>query len=432
MSAEINKPLNVGLAGFGTVGGGLAEVMAMNADWIERRVGRALKLKSVCDRDETKREAVLAKGAGFTNNLDDLLKDPEIDVVVELIGGTGIAKSFIESALDAGKHVVTANKALLAEYGHEIFPKAARKGLHLGFEASVAGGIPLVETLKGSLAGNRIHTVLGIMNGTANYILTEMTDKAMEFDAALAMAQDLGYAEADPTLDVDGGDAAHKLTLIIQLAFGEFYPYEKLPVTGISVVKPMDIAFAREFGYEIKLLAQARVIDGRVEAGVFPALISGENLLAKVKGSFNAIRLEGNGGPIMLYGYGAGDLPTGSAVLADIMTIAKGAPACVFGFTDEALPDADIMNLDDAVSPHYLRFIVPDRTGVLRDIGGVMAENGISIAQAIQKDESGTPGEGVPLVLLTHKAKADDIHRAMDLADEKGLCLERAMHYRIL
>jgi homoserine dehydrogenase len=425
------KPLNIGIAGFGTVGGGLAEVLRDNADWTKRRAGREVRLKMVCDLDESKKGLIESFGAAYTKSLDDILNDPQIDVAVELIGGTGVAKDFIIKAIKAGKHVVTANKALLAEYGDEIFPLATKAGVYLGFEASVAGGIPLVETIKGALAGNRVEGMLGILNGTANYILTEMTDKGMAFEPALADAQAKGYAEADPTLDVEGGDPAHKLTLLIQLAFGVHYPFEKLPVTGISVVKPIDIGFAREFGYEIKLLAHAKYIDGKIEAGVFPALIPSDYMLAKVKGSFNAVRLEGNAGPVMLMGYGAGDRPTGSAVLADIMSVAKGVPANVFGFEDDVLPEADILNLDDAVSPHYLRFIVPDKTGLLRDIGGVMADHGISIAQAVQKGQSEAPGEGVPLILLTHEAKADDIHRAMDDADSRGLCLERAMHYRI-
>ena len=422
--------LRVGLAGFGTVGGGLAAVLDMNRDQVLDRTGRDIRITTIAERDEARRADIEALGATMTTDWHTMVDDPDVDVVVELIGGTTVAFELIKAALTAGKHAVTANKALLAEHGHELFPLAAAKGVHLGFEASVAGGIPVVQTLKGGLAGNRIQSLVGILNGTANFILTEMTARGLDFGTALKMAQDKGYAEADPTLDIEGVDAAHKLTLLIQLALGRYYPLEDLPVTGISVVDPMDIAFAHEFGFSVKLIAQARVVEGRIEAGVYPALVPEHYLLAAVQGSFNAIRFDGNAGPVMLYGYGAGDLPTGSAVLADIMTIAKGDTPCNTGFTTPELPRAEILDLDLAQSLHYVRFMVPDQPGVLRDIGGAMADNGISIAQAIQKGEN--PGRGVAIVLLTHEAKADDIHKAMRQVEAMGLTVARSMHFRIL
>ena len=422
--------LRVGLAGFGTVGTGLVRVLDRNRQQVVDRTGRDIRITKIAERNEARRKDIKAAGADMTTDWHDLVDDPDIDVVVELIGGTTVARELITAALEAGKHVVTANKALLAEHGREIFPMASASGVHLGFEASVAGGIPVVQTLKGGLAGNRIRSLVGILNGTANFILTEMSSRGLDFDTALRMAQDKGYAEADPTLDIEGVDAAHKLVLLIQLALGRYYPLDQLPVTGISVVDPMDIAFAREFGYAVRLIAQARMVDGRIEAGVYPALAAEDSLLSAVQGSFNAIRFEGNAGPVMLYGYGAGDMPTGSAVLADIMTIARGDAPCNTGFTANVLPRAEILDLDQAQSLHYVRFMVPDQTGVLRDIGGAMADNGISIAQAIQKGEN--PGQGVPIVLLTHEAKADDIHKAMRQVEAMGLTVARSMHFRIL
>lgn len=426
----LGKPLNVGLAGFGTVGSGLAEVWRENRDWVARRLGREIVLKAVAERNPALRPAIEAHGAAFVDDWRHLVDDPEIEVVVELIGGAGVARECIRTALERGKHVVTANKALLAEHGSELFPLAARMGLHLGYEASVAGGIPLVQTFKGALCANRTRKLIGILNGTANFILTEMSQRGMDFADALAMAQAKGFAEADPALDIEGVDTAHKLTLLIRLAFGRDYPLATLPVTGITVVTPMDIAFAREFGFGIKLLAQAREKDGRIEAGVYPALVPDHYLLAQVSGSLNAVRLEGNAGPIMLYGHGAGALPTGSAVLADIVHCGRGYAPDNTGFTAEPLPAAEILDLDEAESLHYLRFMVPDRPGVLRDLGGVMADHSISIAQVIQKGED--TGAGVPIVLLTHEAKAGQVHAAMRQVDAQGLVKSRTMHYRIL
>jgi homoserine dehydrogenase len=426
----LGKPLNVGLAGFGTVGSGLAEVLRENRDWVASRLGRPVALKAVAERDHAKKPAIEAFGAAFVDDWRKLVDDPAIEVVVELIGGTGVARECIRTALEKGKHVVTANKALLAEHGGELFPLAAKMGLHLGYEASVAGGIPLVQTFKGGLCANRTLKLIGILNGTANFILTEMSLRGMDFADALKMAQDKGFAEADPTLDIEGVDTAHKLVLLIRLAFGKDYPLAKLPVTGITVVTPMDIAFAREFGFGIKLLAQAREVDGRIEAGVYPALVPDHYLLAQVSGSLNAVRLEGNAGPIMLYGHGAGALPTGSAVLADIVHCGRGYAPDNTGFTTDPLPAAEILDLDEAVSLHYLRFMVPDRPGVLRDLGGIMADHDISIAQVIQKGEDA--GSGVPIVLLTHEAKAGQVHAAMRQVDAQRLALSRTMHYRIL
>jgi homoserine dehydrogenase len=428
-NSDRSAPLRIGLAGMGTVGGGVTRLLAENMDWLRQRTGREIRLVAAADRSEDKRSLAEALGARFLTDAGPLTSDSEVDVFIELIGGTGLAKKLIQEALANGKHVVTANKALLAEYGEEIFPLAAEKGLHLGFEASVAGGIPTLQTIKEGLMANRIHKVMGILNGTANFILTEMAGKGMLFTDALAMAQEKGYAEADPTLDIKGLDAAHKLILLIQLIFGQRYPCDTLPVWGVDLVTPLDLSFARELGYEIKLIAQAQMVEGRIEAGVFPCLIPQSNLLASVQGSFNAIRLEGNAGPVMLYGHGAGDLPTASAVLADVAQIAMCRAPNNLGFVEQPLPLAEVLDLEDAVSKHYLRLHVPDRAGVLRDVGGIMAKYDISLAQVVQKGEDA--GHGVPIFFLTHEAKARQVHQAMRDIESIGLNVEPIMHYRI-
>ncbi|GAB7078549.1 homoserine dehydrogenase [Megalodesulfovibrio paquesii] len=423
-------PLRLGLAGLGVVGGGVARLLHDNREMIQARTGREIILKTVVDRTMCKPKMGAALTAHCTPSLLDIATDPEIDVVVELIGGATDARTLIRTALENGKHVVTANKKLLAEHGRELFTLAAEKGLHLGFEASVGGGIPIVQTLKETLAANKLHSLMGILNGTANFILSHMSETGMAFDDALKLAQEKGFAEADPTLDIEGIDAAHKLVLTIMLAFGVHFPLEKLRIWGITMVRPMDIAFARELGYTIKLIAGARKVAGAVEAGVYPALIPNHYLLASVTGSFNALRVNGNAGPVMLYGHGAGDLPTASAVLADVMTIARGVPAQNLGFPTSFLPEAEIHDLDEAVSPHYLRIMVPDRPGMLRDIGGVMADFGISLKQVVQKGDDA--GGGVPIVFLTHEATATAVHAAMRSLEKMGLPKAPIIHYRIL
>ncbi|MBU1002149.1 MAG: homoserine dehydrogenase [Proteobacteria bacterium] len=425
------EPLKIGIAGFGTVGSGLAEVLKSGRQRVMDRTGRDIVISMVAERNEALRPAIESHGATMTTDWKQMVANPDIQVIVELIGGTTVARELIIAALNAGKHVVTANKALLAEYGNELFPLATKSGVHLGFEASVAGGIPVLDALRGGLAGNRIRSLIGILNGTANFILTEMSTRGLDFGTALKMAQDKGFAEADPTLDIEGIDAAHKLTLLIQLALGRYYALDKLPVTGVTVVDSMDIGFAKEFGYAVKLIAQAKEVDGKIEAGVYPALVPQDYLLAAVQGSFNAIRFDGDAGPVLLHGHGAGDLPTGSAVLADIMSIARGEAPNILGFIGTSLPDAEILDLDEAVSQHYVRFIVPDQPGVLRDIAGILADNDISLHQVIQKGRA-EDDESVPLVFLTHEATANAVHNAMRQADEQGLTRGKTMHYRIL
>lgn len=428
-----DRPVRLGLAGLGTVGSGLLIILDRNADWIRRRLGRTIQVAKVLVRDPAKPRAVtLDPGTVVTTDPDVLIADPDIDIVVELMGGIEAAYALIHKALSAGKHVVTANKALLAARGPELFALAAKKGLGLYYEASCAGAVPIVETLKQSLAGNRIRSIIGILNGTANYILSQMSERGLPFAQALAQAQEKGYAEADPTLDIEGMDAAHKLVLLIRLAYGQNFPLARLPVEGIARVTPEDIRFAGEFGYTIKLIGQVREIQGRLVAGVFPMLVHKQFLLASVQGAYNAVRVEGDAsGPILLHGKGAGDLPTGSAVLSDILALAReGARPNNTGFLEETLPEADILPSDDAVCPHYIHFTVKDQPGVLAAIAKSMGEHGVSIRQAVQKGE---PEQGhVPIVFLTHEAPTRAVKAVLAETAAMPSIKSTTVHFRVL
>jgi homoserine dehydrogenase len=409
----------------------------MNGDRIQKRLGKRVEIAKVLVRDLSKKRAFdPGPGVAFTDDPDELVNDPSIDIVVELMGGLDTARDLMLKAFSAGKHVVTANKHLLAEHGLELFRAAADNAVGLLFEASCAGGIPIVQTLKESLAGDEVVKMLGIMNGTANYILSEMTTKGMDFEAALADAQDLGYAEADPTFDIEGFDTAHKLCVLIRMAYGVDYPLAELPVQGITNVTPMDIEFAREFGYRVKLLAHVMDVNGRLEAGVHPALVPYTYLLARVGGNYNAVRLEGNAvGPIMLHGQGAGDLPTGSAVLADIMNLVrKISDGCTgpdnTGFHNQPIPKAKILPPEESESKYYFRFTVADRTGVMAAITRSMADHNVSIAQAVQKGEGGA--EGIPLVIITHETSARDADAVLAEIDAMDFTVEPCVKFRIL
>ena len=442
VSASFLPPLVVGLAGFGTVGSGIARILTQNQDIIKARTGRGIVIKTVLVRNLEKARAnpALPEGVTLTTDASALLNDADIHVVLELMGGVDTAKTFIEHALNAGKHVVTANKALLAETGNHLFALAAEKGLHLAYEASVCGGIPIVQTLREGLAANHILSLVGILNGTSNYILSEMTTKGLEFDVALAKAQELGYAEADPTLDIGGYDAAHKLALLIRLAWGQEYPYAKLPVKGITDIAAEDIIHAREFGCRIKLVGHARMVDGRIEAGVFPTLVPEVFLLAKVGGAFNAVRIEGDAvGSVFLHGKGAGDMPTGSAVAADLLAVAKNLRPDNTGFVNPALPQpAVIMPEAEAESPCYIRLLVSDTPGVLRDVAGILSDNGISIAQVVQKNprrkERAAMVEPitVPLIIMTHRAPMAGVAKAMNILASAPYVHQAPVHFRVL
>ena len=431
------RSIKLGLAGFGTVGSGLAKILDMNGGLIARRLGHSIEIKSVLVRDLKKKRAFeLGPGVRFTTDPDVLVNDPDVDIVVELMGGLDTAKELAVKAFAAGKHVVTANKHLLAEHGPELFEIAQQNKVGLCFEASCAGGIPIVQTLKESLAGDKIEEMLGILNGTANYILSEMTTKGIDFATVLSEAQALGYAEADPTFDIEGFDTAHKLCVLIRLAFGVDYPLADMPIQGITGVTPLDIEFAREFGYRIKLLAHVREVNGKLDAGVHPALVQYTYLLARVGGNYNAVRIIGNAvGPIMLHGQGAGDLPTGSAVLADIMHLVRhmGCPETGpdnTGFGNAPLPKADILSPEQAESKYYFRFTVKDRAGVMAAIATSMAKHGVSIAQAVQKDKGRT--DAIPLVIIAHETSAEAVQAVIREMDTRDFSLEPCVSFRIL
>jgi homoserine dehydrogenase len=425
------KGINVGVIGFGTVGIGTVKILMENAGVLSRRLGFPVTLKRVADKDlKTNRGVKLPKGM-LTSKVDAVLEDPEIDIVVELIGGIRPAKDFILRAIKNGKHVVTANKALLAEKGNEIFAAAQRQGVRLGLEASVAGGIPIIKVIKEGLVANLILSVYGIINGTANYILTKMTDEGAEFSNVLKEAQRLGYAEADPTFDVGGVDSAHKLAILASLAFGIPLSYKKVYCEGITKITPMDIEFAGELGYKIKLLAIAKAAGGGVELRVHPTMLPVDRLISKVDGVFNAVYVEGDAvGETLYYGRGAGDMPTGSAIVADIADIARGIvagaerPAPAFGESS-----LKIRKIEDISSMYYFRFSALDRPGVLSKISGILGKNNISIASVIQKGRR--VGEAVPLVVLTHMASERDIRRAVKQIDRLPVVADRTFFIRV-
>jgi homoserine dehydrogenase len=431
-------PLVLGIAGFGTVGTGLVRILVEDSANIAARTGREIRIKTILVRDIARpRACPTPPGVTLTDRMEDLIGDPDIHVVAELMGGLEAPAALMEAAFAAGKHVVTANKALLAETGNRFFQLAAAKGVHLGYEASVCGGIPIVQALREGLAANRVESLVGILNGTSNYILSEMSTRGLDFKVALKQAQELGFAEADPTLDIEGVDAAHKLALLIRLAWGQEYPFAALPVRGISGVCPSDIVYAREFGYRVKLLGQARMVDGRIEAGVFPTLVHETLLLARVGGSYNAVRVQGDAvGAVFLHGKGAGDLPTGSAVAADILAIAREARPNNTGFT--SLPEPAVpLPPGEACSPYYIRLQVTDKPGVLRDVASVMASNAISIAQVIQKSQAPASSDArevpsVPFIMMTHEAPAAAMQNALDILGRSDVVHEPPVHYRVL
>ena len=398
----MNTTLNIGLAGLGTVGGGLVRLLSENAEEIRARSGCDFNLKAVAVRNPN-RKRDLPEGVRLTTDPMTLADDPDIDVVIELMGGIDTAKELITRSLAKGKQVVTANKALLAEEGESLFRLADEKGATLLYEASVAGGIPIVQTLKESLTGNHITSLEGILNGTGNYILSEMTSKGVNFAPALAEAQEKGYAEADPTLDIDGFDTAHKLVLLIRLAWGVDYPYTKMPIEGIRNLDKMDIDFAREFGYRIKLLGRARMRDGKLEAGVFPTLVNHTYLLARVGGAYNAVRVEGNAvGSLFLHGLGAGSLPTASAVLGDLISIARQNNKLNSGFVKQVLPQADILGFKPSIKRLVIRGInsitapilipSPKMPGILSNTSFQLAQPNAPIPQPITiPKNSGSP-----------------------------------------
>jgi len=425
--------INVGIIGFGTVGTGAVRILLKNRDILKERIGFEINLKKIADLDITRDRGISISPDILTTNADDILNDPHIDIVVELIGGIRPAKDFILKAIQNRKHVVTANKALLATAGNEIFNAALEAGVEIGFEASVAGGIPIIKIIRESLVADRIKAVYGIINGTSNYILTKMTEEHVEFSEALKEAQSLGYAEADPTLDVEGIDSAHKLAILAALSYGIPISFDRIYSEGISRVSPQDIEFASEFGYKVKLLAIAKEADNAIELRVHPTMIPKEYLISKVDGPFNAVYVEGDAtGSTLYYGRGAGDMPTGSAVVSDIVDIARNIRKNAIGrmpIMTRTLRDLRIKKMDDVVSKYYFRFFALDKPGVLSKISGILGNYNISIASVIQKGRR--VGKAVPLVVLTHEAKEKDVRQALHEIDQLSVVMDKTIFMRV-
>lgn len=431
------KPsISVGMVGFGTVGTGVAKILLENAALIRRRVGVPVELVRVADLDTTRDRGVRLPPGVLTSDVRRILDDPAIDVVLELIGGYDAAKRIMLEAIAKGKQVVTANKALLAVHGEELFEAAARQGVDLGFEASVGGGIPILRALVQGLAGNTLRSMYGIINGTANYILSRMTRDGHSFQDVLAEAQRAGYAEADPTFDVAGIDSAHKLAIMVTLAYGTPVNFKEIYTDGITHITPLDIAYAREFGYTIKLLGIAKLHETEIEARVHPTMIPSASPVAQVEGVYNAIQLVGDAvGDIVLYGQGAGSLPTGSAVVSDIIDIARNLRTSSSGrvppasFQQEERRPLRIRRMDEIASLYYLRFMVVDRPGVLSQISGVLGHYGISISSVLQKGRK--DGETVPVVIMTHTAVEHQVQSALHDINRMPFISEPATRIRV-
>ena len=422
MSQPQLRPVKVGLLGIGTVGGGTFTVLQRNQEEIRRRAGRSIEIAMVADLNTERAKELVGNAAQVVADASAVIANPEIDVVVELIGGYGIAKKLVLDAIAAGKHVVTANKALLAVHGTEIFAAARAKGVMVAFEAAVAGGIPIIKALREGLTANQIQWVAGIINGTTNFILSEMRDKGLDFDVVLKEAQRLGYAEADPTFDIEGVDAAHKATIMSAIAFGVPVQFDKAHVEGITKLSATDIKYAEQLGYRIKLLGIARRQNNGIELRTHPTLVPMRRLIANVEGAMNAVMVQGDAvGTTMYYGKGAGSEPTASAVVADLVDIARlidAAPAArvpYLAFQPDSMSTLPILPIEQVVTAFYLRLRVADKAGVLAKITGILAEQGISIDAVIQREADEVSGEGnqTDLIILTHDTKEGAMNQAV-------------------
>jgi homoserine dehydrogenase len=413
------KPVTIGLLGLGTVGGGTVKVLKRNATEITRRAGREIRIGVASARDLERPRICDTTGIRLTADPYDIVTDPDVDIVVELIGGLEPAKDLVLKALDAGKHVVTANKMLIALHGNEVFAKASEKGLMVAFEAAVAGGIPIIKALREGLSGNKVEWLAGIINGTCNFILTEMRDKGRDFRDVLKEAQELGYAEADPTFDVEGIDAAHKLTILASIAFGIPLQFDKVYTEGITGISAADVAYAEALGYRIKLLGIARRAADGIELRVHPTLIPERRLIANVNGVMNAVVVKGDAvGPTLYYGAGAGAEPTASAVVADIIDVVRALTSDPenrvphLAFQPSAIADIPVLPMEDVETAYYLRLSAEDKPGVLADVTRILAGHGISIEAILQKELPA--GEHyLPIIMLTHKVRERDLNAAI-------------------
>ncbi len=413
------KPVQLGLIGCGTVGAGVARLLLEEQRLLEKRVGKPLVLKYVADLDMEKDRGLTFPPGVFINDAWQIVNDPQIDIVIEMIGGQTLAKEIILSAVEKGKHVVTANKALLALHGNALFQAAHKHGVDLAYEAAVGGCMPIIKSLREALVANHIHAMTGILNGTCNYILSKISDTGIAFEAALAQAQDAGYAEADPTLDIEGLDTAHKLAILTALAYGMPVNYNDIYVEGISAITPLDITFAEEFGYCIKLLAISKQRNNFVEARIHPTMIPKDNILSNVTGSLNAITVNAHAvGDLFLCGHGAGRMPTASAVLSDVVDIARNLSFNAAGrvppaaYQPNRISVLPVLPITDIVTHYYFRIAALDRPGVLSAIAGVLGNHGISIKTVHQKGRKSNGS--VPIVMLTHRAKEADVQAAFE------------------
>jgi homoserine dehydrogenase len=427
----VTNPLRVGIAGLGTVGGGVLRILRDNAEIVAARAGRPIAGAAVSARDRVRDRGVKLDGVRWHDDPVALASDPAVDVVVELIGGSeDPARALVFAALGAGRPVVTANKALLARHGVALAVAAEAPGASLGFEAAVAGGIPIIKTLREGLAANRVRRIAGILNGTCNFILTNMRERGREFADVLADAQKLGYAEADPSFDIDGVDAAHKLAILAALAFGRAVEFDAVYVEGIRQVSALDIAFAKELGYRIKLLGIARRTDTGVEQRVHPCMVPENSPLARVDGVYNAVVAEGDFvGRVMLEGRGAGAGPTASAVVADLIDVARGRRAPLWGAAAENLSGLKSVPIEAYSGAYYLRLMVLDRPGVIADVAGALRDSGVSLESMLQHGRA--PGEAVPIVLVTHETRESQMRAAVDRIERLESVLERPSVIRI-
>ena len=431
------KVVKVGMIGFGTIGAGVAKILADNGEIISKRLGARVELVKVADLDVTTDRGVELAAGVLTTSADEVINHSEINIFIELIGGYDPAKKFLLQAIDQGKHVVTANKALLAKYGDEIFLAVAEKGLSIGFEASIGGAIPIIRSVREAFVANHIHTIEGIVNGTANYILSKMSDENCNFNTALKEAQEKGFAEVDPTFDIEGIDSAHKIAVMTRLAYGTTVPFDDITVTGISGITSEDIECAREFGCRIKLLAISKCDGQAIDIRVHPAMIPIAHPMANVNGALNAIRVcDDMMVENILIGHGAGALPTGSAVVGDVVEIARnllaglGERLPAGSFQDKEVERIPLKNISEVDSEYFLRFSVLDKPGVLSNISGILGKHSISIESMIQRGR-GKGGEGVPLVMMCHKSSEQNFQSALNEIEQLNVVCEKPNLIRV-
>ena len=430
------KNISIGLIGLGNIGTGVVRLLEQNEKLIAQKLGAKLVLKKIADIDITSPRGVKIPKKLLTTDARDILNDPDISIVIELMGGYEPARTFVLEAIKKGKHVVTANKAMLATFGNEIFPAAQKKNVDIGFEASVGGTIPIIKTLKESLVANRIHSIVGIMNGICNFILTKMTNEGKPFDVVLKEAQQLGFAEADPTFDIEGIDTSHKMAIVLSLAYGKKVRLKDICLEGITKISAEDIAFAGELGYRIKLLAIGRLKGDAVEARIHPTMIASGHLLANVNHNYNAFHLVGDAsGPVFLFGQGAGMMPTASAVFSDILDSARNVLKGISGrvplrsIDETGMKDIRLVPMDNIETKYYFRFTALDRPGVLSKISGILGAHDISLATVIQKarEEAGA----VPIVMTTYKAKEKNVRQALKKIDRLDIVRDKTILIRI-